>query len=61
MAISNVFGSNIFDILLALGLPIVVFSGGKGLELDLTENLISVILLFCILIFYVFALACGRH
>ena len=27
MAISNIFGSNIFDILLALGLPIVCFSG----------------------------------
>ena len=60
MAISNVFGSNIFDILLALGLPVLVFSGGKGLELDLTENLISVVVLFCIFVFYICALGCGQ-
>jgi Ca2+/Na+ antiporter len=60
MAISNVFGSNIFDILLALGLPILVFSGGKGLKIDLTENLISVVILFCIFFFFIFAVIFSR-
>ena len=59
MAISNVYGSNIFDILLALGLPVVVFSGGEGLKLDLAENLISVVVLFCIFFFFVAAMLFG--
>ena len=50
MAISNVFGSNIFDILLALGLPVLLFSGGQGVPLDLTENFPSVVILFVILV-----------
>ena len=60
MAISNVFGSNIFDIMIALALPIVLFSGGAGAQLDLTENLVSVVVLFCIFVFFWCALLFGK-
>ena len=60
MAISNVFGSNIFDILLALCLPVVLFSQGKGIPIDLAENVTSVVVLFAVFVFLLAALAFGR-
>lgn len=59
MAISNVFGSNIFDILFALGLPVLLFSG-EGIPLDLTENLPSVVILFVVLLMLIIILITSR-
>ena len=36
-----------------------VFPGGQGLKLDLAENLISVVVLFCILFFFIAAMFFG--
>ncbi len=58
MAISNIFGSNIFDILICLGLPwfIVTTLRGESVNVD-TENLTSsVILIFASLISLIFLL-----
>lgn len=62
MAISNAVGSNIFDILFALGLPWLLVIGLRGTEIHVgTENLLSsILLLFATVIALLFILI-TRH
>lgn len=62
MAISNAIGSNIFDILIGLGLPwFVMLSFGKGSIYVSTENLLSSIILLFATVFVIFFLLALRN
>ncbi|MGB0757282.1 MAG: calcium/sodium antiporter [Patescibacteria group bacterium] len=63
MAISNAIGSNIFDILIGLGLPwliLLAFSGGDILQIDRTNLLSSIFLLFATVLVILFLLLMRR-
>eukprot|EP00210_Caulerpa_lentillifera_P005426 g5188.t1 len=68
MAVSNAIGSNVFDIWLGLGLPwllVIPFKGESGsngtyIEVDNTELLPSIIILFGVLTFFILFMVCTQ-
>eukprot|EP00210_Caulerpa_lentillifera_P005404 g5166.t1 len=68
MAVANAIGSNVFDIWLGLGLPwllVIPFKGESGsngayIEVDNTELLSSIVILFGVLTFYLLFMICTR-